>query len=257
MADPALNETLQKLSASINQQAAASINSIIVPEFRGLPEEDLDDFLKRFKMATLTLSDEYRCLALNKALKGAALIWAKANVKELITTANWSAIKTALYDRFGSPDRILRYREKLARLKFIEGESTLMSYIESYAAIYRKAYKEYKDAELILSLRLNFPDKIVRGLNGLNDSWTEIQTMKDFMELIKRYELKILPYETKTDSDGNSLTKENILSMFNEFRDAINEDLKKQKESLKPEIEALAAIALSFRNIPQQAERFP
>lgn len=255
MADQQLNETLQKLSGSINQQAAASINSISVPEFKGLPEEDVYEFIKRFKMATLTLSDEYRCLALNKALRGAALIWAKANIKHLIVAADWSTIKKALYERFGAPDRVLRHREKLVNLKFIEGQSTLIAYIESYIDLYRKAYDEYKDADVILSLRLNLPPKIVGGLNSLNDRWTELRSLSQFLDLIKRYETKILPYEPKVDQNGNSLTKETLYSMFKELRGAINEDLKKYKEEIKPEAQALAVLAHSPPPKPYRNER--
>lgn len=256
MSDPGLNETLQKLSSSINQQAAASINSINVPEFRGLPDEDVYDFLKRFKMATLTLSDEYRCLALNKALKGAALTWAKATIKKLIIEANWSAIKAELYNRFGSSDRVLRFREKLAKLKFLEGQSTLMAYIELYLATYKKAFKVQQDSDVILSLRLNLPDKIVRGLNSLDDSWSEYTEIPKFIDLVKRYEAKILPYDAKINQNGNSLTKETLYSMFKELRGAINEDLKKHKEEIKPEVQALAALAHSSSPKPQRNERY-
>lgn len=255
MPDIGLNETLQNLSRSINQQVAASINSIDVPEFHGLPHEDVYDFLKRFKIATLTLSDDYRCLAFNKSLKGAALTWAKATIKRHIIEANWSAIKAALYDRFGSPDRVLRYREDLTRLEFLEGQSTLMAYIELYLATYKKAFKNHQDSEVILSLRLNLPDKVVRGLNILDDSWSEYTEIQKFIDIVRRYESKILPYEVKTDLNGNSLSKESLNAMFEELRKAVNEDLNKHKEETKPEVQALAALAHSAPPEPQNDER--
>lgn len=239
MSDSGLNETLQQLSTSINQQAAASINAIDVPEFSGLPNEDVYDFVKRFKMATLTLSDDYRCLSLNKALRGAALVWAKASIKKLIIEANWQAIKAALYDRFGSSDRALMYRDKLAKLRFLEGQSTLIAYIELYLATYKKAFKTHQHSDVILSLRLNLPDKIVRGLNSLNDSWCELTELPKFVELVKRYESKVLPYENRVDTSENSLTKETLYSMFKELREAINGDLEKHKKKMKLDLEAL------------------
>lgn len=233
MPDTALNETLQKLSASINQQAAASINSIIVPEFRGLPDEDVYKFIKRFKMATLALTDEYRCLALNKALKGAALTWAKATIKGLIIESNWSAIKTALYERFGSPYRFLAYREQLSKMEFIEGQSTLLAYVELFVVTHKKAYKERDESDVILELRLNLPDKIVGGLNGLNDKWTELKNVSDFMDLAKRYESKFMSYDIKDELNVNSLTKDTLSTMFGEFRHEINDDIRKHSESLE------------------------
>lgn len=242
MDDSMLNETLQKLSASINQQAVASINSINIPEFRGLPEEDIYDFLTRFKVATFTLPDDYRCLALNKALKGAALIWAKSNIKNLITEAKWREIKSALYDRFGSPDRTLNHRQKLSKLKFNESSSTLMAYIENYIATYRKAFRDHKEQDAIQSLRLNLPDRIVKGLNYLDDGWSELRNIKEFLDLVKRYETRIMPFETRSESGNSSLTKEVLQSIFKEFRDSINEDIKKSKEENQSETKALGAM---------------
>lgn len=245
MEDLGLNETLQKLSTSISQQAVASINSIVIPEFRGLPDEDIYEFVRRFKVATFTLPDDYRCLALNKALKGAALVWAKSNIRKLIIDAQWKDIKTALYNRFGSPDRILGYRERLSKLKFIVGASTLTAYIETYLDMYKKAYKEHKERDAIKALRLNLPDRIVKGLNLMNDEWSEFEKLSDFLDLVKRYETRIMPFESKSESGTNSLTKETLQSLFKEFREVINNDLRKQREEKAPEIKALGAMAHS------------
>lgn len=253
MDESLLNETLQRLSASINQQAAASINSISLPEFSGLPNEDIYDFIERFKLATLTLSDGYRCLALVKALKGAAVIWAKANVKNLIADAKWNEIKLALYKRFGHPDKVLRNKEKLAKLQFVEGTSTLISYVELYSTAYKKAFREHSETDVIQSLRLNLPDRIIKGLNHLNDSWSDLTTLKELFQIIERYETKIMPYEQRNETTGGSLTKEALQVMFKEFRDVIKEDIKNQKDKRNEDADAkgLALVAHSSHNPPK------
>ena len=49
--------------------------SINLPEFNALPGEDVNEFLRNFEIATLILEDDTKCLALHKAMKGAAYIW--------------------------------------------------------------------------------------------------------------------------------------------------------------------------------------
>lgn len=228
MDESLLNQTLQMLSASINQQSASSINNLNVPEFSGLPNEDIYDFMKRFKLATLTLSDGYRCLALNKALKGAATIWAKNNIKELMANSKWTEIKTALYKRFGSPDKVLRNREKLANMKFDERTSTLRSYIELYATTYKKAFHSHNESDAVRSLKLNLPGRIINGLNHLNDQWPDFTTFDDLFQLVERYETRIMPYEPTNESSGSLLTMESLQLMFRQFREMIRKDVEKE-----------------------------
>lgn len=247
MSETHINETLNKLSDSLTQQATASINNLIVPEFRGLPDEDVCEFLARFKMATLTLPSNHRCIALNKALKGAAMVWAKSNIKTLMNSCDWKSIKTKMIERFDHPDRKLRYRERLSKLKFDRETSTLMSYVELFLELHNKAFglkkstnQEITDA--VQALRINLPDQIVKGLNTLEDKWTEYKNSEELINLIRRYELKIMPYESKYEQSGPTLTKNELVDMLKELRDQVRSDMEKQKEELTVQTKALATM---------------
>lgn len=251
MEDPALNSTLDKLSASIDQQAISSINNLIVPEFRGLPDEDVCEFLSRFKMATIALPENHRCLALNKALKGAAMTWAKSNIKSLMASANWKSIKRQLIERFDHPDRTMRYRERLSKLKYDPDSTTLTSYVEAFTTLYRKAHRSNNseeslvDSDAIRALKLNLPDRVVRGLNYLDDKWMDYTNIADLIKSIRRYETKILPYEDKEESTSSPITKDELLSVFKELKslkDQVKTDLEKHREHISTGAKALATI---------------
>ena len=100
----AMEATWHKLTSSLNQYAASSLASVILPEFKGAPNEDVHDFLCKFKKATATFNDELKCLALQKALSGAAQVWAKHNLKVEFNVGDWKTAKSALIERFGPPN---------------------------------------------------------------------------------------------------------------------------------------------------------
>lgn len=203
MAD--LNETFARLSDSINQQAATALINLTVPEFSGKPGNDIGDFIRKFKSATITLSDEWRCHALNKALTGPAYTWAKCNIKTEIKTGDWRGAKRKLIDRFTSEDRTLKYHEKLQKFKYDPKENTLSSYVEIYADLFRKTHDNHADSDIIRALRLNLPSEILGHLNTISDTWTELKSLRDFMTLIQRIERKILPYVKQPKADDNNL----------------------------------------------------
>lgn len=251
-----MNATLQQLSESISHQASISINSIQIPEFRGLPSEDIHAFLKRFKFATSTLSEEHRCQALNKALKDAAMIWAKANLKEFLRQADWSSIKHLLIERFGTGDRRIRYMEKLSNLKFDPKQSTLLSHVENYLATHSKAFSGQSESDAIQSLRINLPDQVVKGLNQLNDKWIDFRQASELYDLIKRYERNIMPYESR-ETENNSITAEALKNMLTEFKDSITKQWdQKRIAEVKTENQQLAVISSQKPSRPLDHKRY-
>lgn len=233
-------DALDRLNQTLSQYQISRIASISVPEFRGQPNEDVRDFLKRFKMATLSFDDRTRCVALNKALLGSAHTWAKENLKDAISKNDWKAAKKEIINRFALPDQELRHQQKLSRLKFDAKESTLMSYVEEYADTYRKAYREAKDADVIRSLRLNLPDEILLNLNILSDDWSTLESLGTLYPLIRRVESKIMPYESKEKAGTERADIASIANMLKELQSAI---AKKEAEpaEAKPQ-ESIAAL---------------
>lgn len=240
-------DALDRLNQTLSQYQISRIASISVPEFRGQPNEDVRDFLKRFKMATLSFDDRTRCVALNKALLGSAHTWAKENLKDAISKNDWKAAKKEIINRFALPDQELRHQQKLSRLKFDAKESTLMSYVEEYADTYRKAYREAKDADVIRSLRLNLPDEILLNLNILSDDWSTLESLGTLYPLIRRVESKIMPYESKEKAGTERADIASIANMLKELQSAI---AKKEAEpaEAKPQ-ESIAALRTRSQNL--------
>lgn len=232
--------TLAKLAESINQYAASAVTSLVVPEFSGAPNEDVKEFMSRFKTSTITLSDEMKCLALAKSLTGSAKIWAKENLKADMLTCNWKAIKKALKQRFADLDSDLKHLEKLSKLKFEPDETTLISYLEKFALYYKSAHKEAKDCDIVRALKLNLPRNVVKGLNMLNDEWVNFQDIKQLYTLARRVEDKILAYEAR-DEPITATRAEDITKMLVEMRKAIDAN-KEAKEDLNKSTEKLAAV---------------
>lgn len=252
-----MNSTLQQLSDSISQQASIAINSIPIPEFRGLPSEDIHEFLKKFKFHTSTLSEEHRCQALNKALKDSAMTWAKVNLKDLLRQSDWKSIKNQLIDRFGSGDRRIRYMEKLSTLKFDAKKSTLISYVETFLTIYKKAFTGQSESDAIQSLRINLPDGVVKGLNQLDDEWVNFSQTTQLYDLVKRYERNIMPYETRESESNNSINADTLKSMLMEFKESITQQLdKRQNGESKSDNQQLAIIANQKPSRPLDHKRY-
>jgi len=240
------DETLRSLNDTLNRYTASALSTVPIPEFRGLPGEDVHDFLQRFKLATLTFSDELRCLALNKALVKAARTWAKSNIKGAIQTGDWKAAKKAIVNRFAAPDQDLRFHEKLAKMHYNPAEGTLLSHVEEYTSLYRKVNEQASDAEVIKNLSLNLPSNIIRHLNILSESWSALEDLSSLYALVRRLETKILPFELEQSGEEKTTVAE-IAKLLKEMRDTIrpkSQDLEMSRpvESAK---ETIAAVAHS------------
>lgn len=228
---------LRLLSETISQQCSVSLNNISVPEFSGLPNEDVHSFLKKFKTSTIGLSVELKCQSLRKALKGTAEIWAKCHIKEDILSANWKTIKNKLISRFSDPDRAQNCRRRLNKMTFKDSESTLLGYTEAFIDCYNRAYPGHKPEDAIHAIELNLPTKIIGHLNQLDHDWNEYTDLSQLYSLIRKLETKILPYETKVETPAPSIV-DAVQKMLKEFRD----EVVKQKEESQPEVAQIALL---------------
>ena len=247
------NETMRLLSETM---AVASFNPLTNLEFKGGPGEDIHDFLRKLKMSTLGFSDKNRCIVLNKALKGTANVWARANVKALFEEADFANIKKALVERFGPPDYKLRHLEKLAKMKYNDSTETLYGYVENYFATYKKAYPKLSEQEAIQSIRLNLPDTINQKLNYLNDLWSEFTTKKAMLELIRRLETKILPFEKNNEHQSNQITKEYLGEMLEKYRQSVANDISQHIQAKESKPEALALMEHKTPSKPIKQENY-
>lgn len=213
-----------------------------VPEFGGLPQEDVFEFLKRFKLATLSLNQKFKCLALNKALTGPARLWAKGNLKGLINDEDWKSAKKAIVDRFAPPNRELRYQERLNKMEYDPKATTLMSYVEEYANIYRKAYEEAQDKDIVRALSLNLPKDILKNLNLISDNWNSSESLPSFFQLIRRLESKILPYEPNDNEEGEKISLSTLTKMLADIKDSLSSQLKNNKPDEEKANTSLALV---------------
>lgn len=242
--DSPLNSTLQKLDSTLEQQTATAISSINLPTFAGLQNEDVREFLNRFKVATFVLSDKHRCLALNKCLAGTANTWAKANIKAALAGGQWKIVKKAFVERFGPADVILTHREKLNSMRYQDSSlTTLLGYVEKFIAQYKKAYTSQSDSDAIMSLRLNLPNTIIRSLNLLDDTWSKYTSCADLYKLVRRYEENIMPFE-QANKQQAVLDKAGVKELLNQLR---TEFMPQQQAR-----ELLGAIAITQKSNDKQ-----
>lgn len=235
--------TLSKLAESISQQTATSLVAIQVPEFSGGLKEDVRDFLRRYKTATINVGEELRCKSMQKALTGPAYTWAKNNIKGPMqdgAPGDWKKIKEALVQRFEAPNAELRYHEQLGRMKFDAQLGTLTSYIEAFHDCFKKVSKQAKDADIITALKLNLPNNIHRAMNLLDDDWTKLDDMKELYKLAKRVEEKILPFE-KDDSGEEKLNASSIKKILTELVSTAKESVANETRA-DQKTEVLAAV---------------
>lgn len=251
-----MNTTLQKLGESISHQSAVSINTIQVPEFNGYPNEDIHDFLKKFKLQTLTLSDKYRCQTLVRSLKGSASTWAKTNIKGLINIGDWKGIKSALINRYEPLDKQIRYRQKLSELKFDDKTFTISAYVETYIATHLKAFPNQSDNDAIQSLRWNLPDHIIKGLNQMDDGWVKYETIPKLYDLTQRYERNILPFEPSQETESNSLNAETLKKLLTEFKESISSTIQKKAEDNEQNSKQLALITNHRPSRPVNEDKY-
>lgn len=238
------NETISRLTESISQYSAATLINTTVPEYDG--QQDVDEFLKRFKKATVTLTESLKCSALDRALSGAAKIWAKT-IKEDLEKGRWTEVKRKFKERFKLHDQSMKHLEKIQNSKFKPEEMSLSSYVEIYANSYKKAHPGLQDKAIIQALRFNLPADIIKHLNTLSDEWVNFDSFDKFVNLILRLERKILPYEQKEKANENSGTLA-IMTAIKALQDQnkqIQEALKKDKVEEEPQksVEVVAAIA--------------
>lgn len=236
------DDSILKLGESIDKYAASAISTVPIPQFKGLPNEDIHEFLSQFKLATIMFTDEVRCLAIYKALAGSAHTWAKENIKVLIKDGNWKAIKKLLIERFSGLDQQLRYQKKLLKMNFDSSKSSLLSYIEEFVCVYRKAHTQAKDCDIIKSLSLNLPPQIIKHLNLLSDLWTSLDDLKQIYTLVRRLEEKILPYED-AEAKRDKANLADVKMMLKELQESQKKLLEAQNSPKKDSsVEAVAAI---------------
>lgn len=213
---------MAKLAESINQYASSALVNLNVPEFKGSPNEDVREFLSSFKMATLALNDELKCLAIRKSLGGSAKIWAKDNLRQYLSNNDWKGTKSALLARFESSNVERKNLERLSKLKFNKDNETLLSYMERFAEYYKRAHKSARDSDVIIALQMNLPGKVQRSLNIINDEWIDFQDLGRLFKLAKRVEERILAYDSGEDS-GNVLTTAELAKRMMELKELIQD----------------------------------
>lgn len=236
-----LNETISKLGDSLNQYSATALVNLTLPEFTGHPSQDVKDFIRKFKIATIALNDDLRCIALNRALTGSAHTWAKIGIKSEIAASDWSGAKKKLIERFAPPNQGLRYLEKLSKLRYNPSDFTLSSYIELYSDLYRKSYKDCTENSIIRGLSLNLSSDILKHFYTLSNDWIDFKSIKELMTLAKRVEHGILPYEQKAKAEESGTISE-LTKAIKNLQDAVIAQKSEAKSNQPESSQMIAAI---------------
>lgn len=250
-----MGESIDKLRESIYY----NFNLQNLPEFKGLPGEDVERFLQDFSRATINYTPERKCSAIKRSLTGDAGFFAKNYLKPDLAAGKWKEVKEALRNRFSPIDRELMSRTELRNMVYRKETSTLLGYVDRYANLYRKVHPKAEDKELIGDLALNLGAEVVRKLNQISPGWQTTVTFESFRSLISRLEKDILAYEsTKGASPAEimSVVNKTVLAALEEpmkdIRSLIESATKRPEEAVE---KALAAIHHS--NGYRGPKRFP
>lgn len=259
-----LNDSISKLRNALFHHLGLSN----LPEFGGSPKENIETFLRAFERATATIPDDQKCLALKRSLTGDADLFAKNYLQEVLNEGDWERAKADLRHRFLQEDLAMLYRLELSRMKYDPSQSTLLSYVDKYANIYRNIHPSAGNREIIEDLSIHLDKDIIRNLNQLSEDWKQSEDFEDFRKLIRRLERDIL--SLNTEKRGST---QEILQAVNQYVSAAIEKPMKEmreflvtnkKETNEPE-DKLAAIKNStypegpnlrrYRQEPKRKER--
>lgn len=207
-----------QLSAASQASALMLAN---IPTFSGSQDEDLSDFMQRFKLATLTLSDEHRCLAITKAMTGSARNWLKTNIKDIIKIGDWAAVKKRIDERFGPPHKELKYIKRLAELNFSpESNKPLSCYVDDYYATYIKAHPEADEKTIVQNLHANLPASVKKTLNLMTDIYLA-HTIGEYRKIVQRYEHNIVGKSSEMSQDRPTATFDDLRKLISEMKEGI------------------------------------
>jgi len=215
--------------ASFKNSLHLAVGLAKLPEFGGAPNEDIEKFLKEFATATTALTSEQKCLALRKALTGDAALFLKKYLKPKLLLGEWKEAKAELRKRFSRIEPSLLYRTQLNKMSFNQVETTLLSYVDKYADLYRKIHTKAEDRELIQDLSLNLGKNIIVKLNQLSSDWKAFDSFENFRRLIQRLERDIMSLE----NDTLAQTTEELAARVNKMvRSALESPIKEIQDIL-------------------------
>lgn len=238
--------TLNSIGESFNRYALTA--GLTLPEFSGKRGEDVFEFLKRFKRATLTFEDDLKCVALNKALVKSASIWAKVNIRELLRSNQWKLVKKKLIERYAPSDLPLKHLEQLRKMSFNPETDGLLSYVEEYVYCYKRAYRNHAENDVVRSVILNLPPKVMLRLNLMATDCKELETVDDLYKAVGRIESHILPYENDTSGDKR-VTKEDLKDLMNDIKAVVATRDKTVGEESKEKNPTVAAIGIQQKPV--------
>lgn len=200
-----------------------------LPEFSGSPKENIEIFLRTFERATATIPDEQRCLAVRRSLIGDADLYAKTYLEGDLKDGNWTRVKDELRKRFLQEDMAMLYRLELSKMKYDPAQTSLLSYIDRYANVYRKIHPKANNREIIEDLSIHLDKSIIRCLNQLSEDWKQQEDFESFRKLIRRLEKDILSLEPPKKG-----STQEILSVVNQYVSAaLEKPIKEMKELLE------------------------
>lgn len=143
-----------------------------VKTFDGVSGSDPEQFIKSIEESTPDVRDEAKCSLFKRKLSGAAETWAKLYLEDALKNAAWPAVVQAFLDRFSPTDKDHQLRKKSANMTLDGYKYGLRSYVEEYYYVYKMVHMNANDNEIIRSLNVNLPSRIILQLNKASNSRT-------------------------------------------------------------------------------------
>lgn len=193
-----MSEMVSKLSDATLSTALLNISP---PEYSGFPEDDIYEWLGKFERLTLGLPTDQKCTLLEKAFTRSARSWFTDELLGKTNGKDWSSIKQTILDRFSGRKAEDRYYDKLISLRYSKNEhGSLLSFADEFVHVYRRAYSNASDPDIVRACVLAIPSEY-RGYLNLIRNLATISTVKDLKDTLRRYDqdIKIAPQASNSN----------------------------------------------------------
>lgn len=160
-----MDDTLTVSFEGFNRTIQAAFFDQNVKPYDGVSGSDPDKFIRNIEESTQDAKDETKCGLFRRKLAGSAETWPLLYIEEPLKRGAWPAVVQALLERFSAPDKDYQLRKKLADMSLDNYKYGLQSYVEEYYYLYKKVHQNAPDNEIVGSLNVNLPPRIILQLN--------------------------------------------------------------------------------------------
>lgn len=201
-----ISRSVDQLCAQLSISNISNISNMTVPRLD--TSKDVFEFISEFEMATAMLPDTQRAKLLVKSFPPGRLgSWFESELKPLVETKSWSAIKTKIIERYSDTEDCDRHLRRLETLKFNpDGKSKLFDYVEDLLYSFSKSFPLEKEETKIRYAKSKLPLVILPVLSNIPNYHSN--DLKPFLKALRQYDILKAgcPSAQESQSDTTKVT---------------------------------------------------